>query len=122
MRVTNNKIHKRSLWPYFWALLIFTSLFVGALTYNNCRQFRDNYYRSLLTDAEKRIEVLETFLKNEMIEAYRDLAFFKSNPVNAYYINDQLSPFDRTIFEKTMAKYGERISKFDSLIPWVLKS
>lgn len=54
----DENIEQRSLWPYFWALLIFTSLVVGALTYNNYRQFRDNYYRSLLTDAEKRIEVL----------------------------------------------------------------
>jgi len=107
MGQNEKEIHKRSLWPYFWPLLIFTSLLVGALTYNNYRQFRDNYYRSLLTDAEKRIEVLETFLRNEMIEAYRDLTFFKSNPINAYYINNELGPLDRRIFEKTMVRYGE---------------
>lgn len=107
MGQNQKEIHKRSLWPYFWALLIFTSLLVGALTYNNYRQFRDNYYQSLLTDAEKRIEVLETFLRNEMIEVYRDLTFFKSNPINAYYINDELRPFDRRVFEKTIGRYGE---------------
>jgi|GEM_PF-5093624 len=42
-----------------------------------------------------------------MIEAYRDLTFFKSNPVNSYYIIDELCPLDRIIFEKTLAKYGK---------------
>ena len=63
-------ISQRTLWPYFWALLIFTSLVVGALTYNNYRQFRDNYYTSLLTDAEKRIEGLEATI--EIKEYYGD--------------------------------------------------
>ncbi|QTN38268.1 response regulator [Cryomorphaceae bacterium] len=100
-------ISQRTLWPYFWALLIFTSLVVGALTYNNYRQFRDNYYTSLLTDAEKRIEVLEEFLRNEMVETYQDLEYFRSNPVNSFYINDELAPFDRMVFEKTLSKYGD---------------
>lgn len=50
--------------------MIFTSLVVGALTYNNYRQFLDNYYTSLLTDAEKRIEGLEATL--EIKEYYGD--------------------------------------------------
>lgn len=48
--------------------------------------------------------MLEEFLRNEMVQTYQDLEYFKSNPVNAFYINDELAEFDRMVFERTLAR------------------
>ena len=51
--------------------------------------------------------MLEEFLRNEMVQTYQNLEYFKSNPVNAFYINDELADLDRRVFERTWAKYGQ---------------